>query len=65
MVMMINPLTYGLAALRRAMYWNDSAGSSGTMPGLTLSLAISLLFAVIMFGLASGIASARTRADLQ
>ena len=66
MVMMINPLTYGLAALRRAMYWSDSsATSAASMPGLTLSLAISLLFAVIMFGLASGIASARTRADLQ
>ena len=66
-VMLINPLTYGLAALRRAMYWNDASSSaaSASMPGLGLSLSVSLLFAVIMFALASWIATARTRADLQ
>jgi len=64
-VMMINPLTYGLAALRRAVYWNDSGGSSANMPGLGTSLAVSVLFAVIMFALASRIAAGGTRADLQ
>jgi ABC-2 type transport system permease protein len=66
-VMRLNPLTYGLAALRRAMYWNDatSAATSASLPGLTISLIVSLLFAVIMFALASWIATARTRADLQ
>jgi ABC-2 type transport system permease protein len=65
MVMMINPLTYGLAALRRAMYWNEPAGAGGAMPGLGLSLAVSLVFAIIMFALASAIAAGRTKADLQ
>jgi ABC-2 type transport system permease protein len=64
-VMMINPLTYGLAALRRAIYWGDSAATAGNMPGLTVSLAISLLFAIIMFALASAIAARRTKADLE
>src|SRR5688572_17121139 len=65
LVMMINPLTYGLAALRRAVYWNDPSGSSANMPGLGVSLAVSVLFAVIMFALASRIATGRTKADLQ
>ncbi|MEA2735736.1 MAG: type transport system permease protein [Humisphaera sp.] len=66
LVMMLNPLTYGLAALRRAMYWNDSAGATSTaMPGLTLSLAVSAVFAIIMFAVASAIAAGRTTADLE
>jgi ABC-2 type transport system permease protein len=66
LVMMINPLTYGLAALRRAVYWNDAGGSAASgMPGLPVSLAVSLIFAIIMFLLASVIAAGRTKADLQ
>ena len=72
LIMMINPLTYGLAALRRAMYFSDAAsggaapgGASASLPGLPISLMVSVLFAAIMFALASWIASARTRADLQ
>jgi ABC-2 type transport system permease protein len=67
-VMMLNPLTYGLAALRRAMYWGDqraaAAGGMG-MPGLWTSLAVSLLFAIMMFALASWIAAGRNGADLE
>jgi ABC-2 type transport system permease protein len=65
LVMRLNPLTYGLAALRRAMYWGDAAYTSGTMPGLGVSLAVSLVFAIIMFALASAIAAGRTKADLE
>jgi ABC-2 type transport system permease protein len=61
-VMLMNPLTYGLAALRRAVYWQD-AGS--TLPGLGTSLAVSLIFAIVMFILASAIAAGRTKADLE
>src|SRR5688572_17096062 len=71
-VMMLNPLTYGLAALRRAIYWGDAraAGAGAAaglgMPGLWTSLAVSLLFAMIMFALASWIAAAgRNEADLE
>ena len=64
-VMMLNPLTYGLAALRRTMYWSDAGTSTSAMPGLGVSLAISLFFAIIMFVLASAIAAGRTRADLE
>jgi len=65
-VMGANPLTYGLAALRRTMYWNSgsSAGLAG-LPGWRTSMLVSLLFAVVMFFLASGIARSRVAADLQ
>jgi ABC-2 type transport system permease protein len=43
-----NPLTYGVAVLRRCLYLGDS-GWSGQLPALTLSLVVMLLFAVCMF----------------
>jgi ABC-2 type transport system permease protein len=60
-VMRLNPLTYGLDAIRRGMYWRESAGG----PGLATSLAISAAFAIAMFALASAIATGRTKADLE
>jgi ABC-2 type transport system permease protein len=62
-IMDLNPLTYGLAGLRRTLYWN-SAGFS-QLPGLPLCLAVSVLFAAVMFWLASLIASGSVAADLQ
>lgn len=43
-LMMINPLTYGLTLLRRAL-----APDAETSPGLTLSLVVSVGFAVLTF----------------
>jgi len=63
-IMRLNPLTYGLAALRRAMYWNNLPPST-TIPPLTVSLAVSIAFAVVMVALASALASRTTAADLQ
>jgi ABC-2 type transport system permease protein len=63
-VMMLNPLTYGLAALRRAMYWSESALASN-LPSLGVSLLVSIVFAAVMFASASAIASGRTKADLE
>jgi ABC-2 type transport system permease protein len=64
LVMMVNPLTYGLAAIRRAMYWRQSY-PAGTLPGLEVSLLVSAAFAVVMFALASAIAAGRSKADLE
>ena len=64
LVMRINPLTYGLAAIRRAMYWRQTY-AAGTLPGLGTSLVVSAVFAVVMFALASAIAAGRTKADLE
>jgi hypothetical protein len=66
--MMINPLTYGLSGLRRAMYLGDSrvsaaSSAGGSLPSLGISFAISVLFAVAMFALASAVASRRERPE--
>ena len=63
-VMMLNPLTYGLAAIRRAMYWSE-AQLATNLPSLGLSFLVSVAFAAAMFGIASAIASGRTKADLE
>lgn len=63
-VMNLNPLTYGLAAIRQAMYWSPG-GQNSNLPGLGLSLAVSAVFAVATFALAVLVARARTRADLE
>jgi hypothetical protein len=60
----LNPLTYGLAALRRAMYWHDPSAST-TMPPLWLSLGVTVTFAIIMMALASAVARKTTAGDLQ
>jgi ABC-2 type transport system permease protein len=63
-VMMLNPLTYALAAIRRAVYWNDPASAAGSLPPLGISLLVSVLFAAMMFVLAGAIASRPSAADL-
>ncbi len=62
-IMSVNPLTYGVSALRRAIYWSD--GSALTLPGWTLSLGVTLLFAAVMFWMAATIARGRVAADWQ
>ena len=57
-VMRLNPLTYGLDALRQAMYLGDGSR-------LAISLAVSVVFAGVMFALASVIVGGRVPGDLQ
>jgi ABC-2 type transport system permease protein len=65
-VMWINPLTFGLAGIRRALYWGEPALTTSTaVPGLALSVGVSAAFAVVMFALASLIAGGRVSSDLQ
>jgi ABC-2 type transport system permease protein len=63
-VMLVNPLTYGLAALRRTLYFRDAA-SGGSLPSLTVSLIVSFVFAVVMFAIACAVASRQKRVDLE
>ena len=62
-IMMLNPLTYGLAGLRRAMYWNDS--TSAALPSWTICLAISIASALAIFAIACIVAGGRVSEDLQ
>ncbi len=68
-IIRLNPLTYGMAALRRLLYWNASpetlaAALPAGLPGLGLSLAVTALFALGMLGLAAWSASRTTKGDL-
>ncbi len=55
-LMTINPLTYGMAALRRCLYLG-SPGAAGSVPSLAVSLAISVAFCVLAFLAAAWTAS--------
>ncbi len=57
-IMRLNPLSYGLAVLRTVIEQQSAAG-------IGLGLAITVLFAGAMFGLASMIAMGTVSADLQ
>jgi len=59
----LNPLSYGLSGIRRAMYWGSPGMSS--LPGWQTCLIVSLAFALVMFLAASVIAGGRVAADLQ
>lgn len=46
----VNPLYYGLALIRRALYL---AGDAGTLPSIALSLPVTILYAAVMIGAAA------------
>ncbi len=46
--MRLNPLTYGMAALRRSLYLGNAA-AAGMVPGLTLALGITIGFCLLAF----------------
>lgn len=47
-IMMVNPLTYGVAALRQGLYMDGHSGAFG-LPPFLLSLGIMILFAALTF----------------
>ena len=47
-VMKINPVTYGVAALRRCLYLSNPS-AVGEIPQLTLSLVVTGLFCIVMY----------------
>ncbi|MFQ5692929.1 MAG: ABC transporter permease [Nitrospinota bacterium] len=56
--MRVNPLTYGVAALRRCLYW-ASPGSVGQVPPLSLSVFVTVVFSLVVFLAAVGVARRR------
>jgi ABC-2 type transport system permease protein len=58
-----NPLSYGLAALRRGMMWYDP--HSVSLGGLGVNFGVTIAFAVVMCVIASAMATGRVAADLQ
>ncbi len=65
LLMQVNPLTYGVAALRRLMYSGlaEPPLAPGT-PSAAVCWLITVLFAVVMFALACKIAGQRTSGDM-
>jgi ABC-2 type transport system permease protein len=64
-VIRLNPLTYGVAGLRRLLYWTASpdrraAAIPESLPALSICLLVTVLFAVIMLIGACSIARRRT-----
>jgi len=62
-LMQVNPLSYGLAGLWRAIYLHDS-GAIAALPGWGMILTVCVLFAAAMFLIASTVARVRSAADL-
>lgn len=62
-VMRVNPLSYGLAGMQRAVFGHAEAVSA--LPGWTLVVAVSLAFAAAMFAVSCVVARGRVAADLQ
>jgi ABC-2 type transport system permease protein len=60
--MLLNPLTYGLAGIRRALY---TGAEAAPLPGWATCVGVSLAFAAMMFAVASKLAGTRTSADWQ
>ncbi len=54
-IMRLNPLTYGMAALRRCLYIG-APSAIGVVPPLDVSLAVTLGFCVLAFGGATAVA---------
>lgn len=51
-LMTINPLTYGVAAMRHALYWG-SEHAVVDVPSLPVAIAVSMVFMLLMIALAS------------
>lgn len=60
-VMKLNPLTYGLAGIRRSL----DVSHAGGIPGWQTSMLVSILFAAVTFAAASWIAGGRVSEDLR
>ncbi len=63
-VMWANPLTYGVAALRRLMYPSNAAAIPLDTPSLAWSWLVTIGFAALMLAVAWKIAEQRTTGDL-
>ncbi|HVW39233.1 MAG TPA: ABC transporter permease [Pirellulales bacterium] len=64
-IIRLNPLTYGVAGLRRLLYWNVSdAALPADLPSMAMCWGVMLVFAAVTFAMSWKIAGTRTTADL-
>ena len=62
--MLLNPLTYGLAGMRRALLLPDAAANNIPGPSLLTCVIVSIAFAVVLYWIASAVARRPSAADL-
>lgn len=62
-LMRLNPLTYGVSALRTVLYWGHS-GWSGVQTSLPRSLGVSIIFAITFFVLCLWVVGQRKRSPV-
>ncbi len=67
-IMWANPLTYGVVGMRRLLYLGTAADVAPdwmqSLPSLSISIAVTIAFAAVTFGLSCWIAGQRTTGDL-
>ena len=63
-LMTVNPLTYGVGAMRYTLYGEGSAATAG-LPSMWICLGATALFALSMFLLGTMITLRRTSRDAQ
>lgn len=64
-LMRLNPLTYGVAALRRLLYWDYSLPTSVGLPSMTMSLLVTLAFATTCIGLSVALVSRQSERNVR
>ncbi len=64
LVVSLNPLTYGVAGLRRLLHYQGQEVIVADLPSTAVCWCVSLVFAIGMFALATRMAKARTTGDL-
>jgi ABC-2 type transport system permease protein len=62
-VITVNPLTYGVAAFRWALYLNHPIHAAG-LPPSEISVGVTFAFAAVMFFLAAGTSRRQSTRDL-
>lgn len=62
-VIWLNPLTYGVAGLRRLLYWNQPLSDAAGLPPLGLCLVVTSLFAAACLASSVWVASRRNLRD--
>lgn len=62
-VIRLNPLTYGVAGLRRLLYWDQQLPASPALPGFGTCLSVTVLFCVVCVVISVLMAERRTSRD--
>jgi ABC-2 type transport system permease protein len=64
-LMRLNPLTYGVAALRRLLYWDYSLPASVGLPSMTASLLVTVIFAVTCIGVSVALVNRQSERNVR